>query len=355
VVAHRCEHLEAGPQRAQGDLEAHLVVAGRRAAVRDRVAAQRGGLLGHELRLQAALGADAQRVQLAAADVAEHQVLQHRVEELAARVHGDVALGAERQRAGLERRGVDVAAGVHGHRDHRAAERFLQPGHAERRVQAAGEGEQNGTAARGGGGVHGMRYLGKILLRRASRACWPRAEAVATKIVSSPEIVPDDLLPAGPVHGDSDALRRADRGADDRQVRAGRGPAGDEARQRAEIGGRTAEILRRQVALADLGDAEVAQVAADAGLCRGEAARGQQLHELGLASDAMLPQEVKDGSRRSFCWALTVGIGRWRPGWLGKDAHYSAINAHELSSLVLLRGALYTARLTGRERDADEP
>ena len=58
LVAHRREHLQFRRQRAQRDFEAHLVVAGGRAAVRDRVsvpslrAMQRDGL-----RLHDALGA----------------------------------------------------------------------------------------------------------------------------------------------------------------------------------------------------------------------------------------------------------------------------------------------------------
>jgi hypothetical protein len=90
-------------------------------------------------------------------------------------------------------------------------------------------------------------------------------------------------------------LRGADRGADDRQVRPRRRPAGDEARQRAEIGGRAAEVLRRKVSFADLGDAQVAKVAADARLGRGESAPGEQVHQFGLAADAVLPQEGKNG------------------------------------------------------------
>ncbi len=71
-----------GAQGLQDDLETHLVVARGRAAVRNRVGAELGGKLGEVLGLNAALGADAQRVQLPATHVAHDQVLEHAVEKL---------------------------------------------------------------------------------------------------------------------------------------------------------------------------------------------------------------------------------------------------------------------------------
>ena len=66
--------------------EAHLVVAGGRAAVRDGVRAE---LARHErdlLRLHDALGAHAQRIELAAAHVAHDEEAQHLLEVVRARV-----------------------------------------------------------------------------------------------------------------------------------------------------------------------------------------------------------------------------------------------------------------------------
>ena len=64
LVAHRREHFEVRRQRAQRDFEAHLVVAGGRAAVRDHVRAELARHARDGLRLHHALGAHAQRIQL---------------------------------------------------------------------------------------------------------------------------------------------------------------------------------------------------------------------------------------------------------------------------------------------------
>ena len=110
-----------------------------------RVAALR-----HRLRLQHALGADAERVEIAAPHVAHDQEAQHLVEVARARVDEMVLDGAERARALLElarRLGVD-AAGVDRDRDDRPAVGLGEPGDAEGGVEPAGEGEQDGPGAR---------------------------------------------------------------------------------------------------------------------------------------------------------------------------------------------------------------
>ena len=86
VIAHGREKSELGRDGLQHDLEAHLVVARRRAAVRDGVRAELLRELRQILRLQAALGADAQRVHVAARHVAHDQELEHLVEELGPRL-----------------------------------------------------------------------------------------------------------------------------------------------------------------------------------------------------------------------------------------------------------------------------
>jgi hypothetical protein len=127
------EDLEPGGERAQRHLEAHLVVAGGGAAVRDRGGAEFDRFRRHGLRLHGALCADAERVELAAAHVADQQPLQHALEVFAPRVHEVMGHGAERERARLERgrRGRVDAPRVHRDGDDRPAASFHKPGHAE--------------------------------------------------------------------------------------------------------------------------------------------------------------------------------------------------------------------------------
>jgi hypothetical protein len=63
AVAHRRDDLEIRRQRSQRHLEAHLIVARGRAAVRDHLWFQRQRHLRDGLRLQHALRAHAQRIQ----------------------------------------------------------------------------------------------------------------------------------------------------------------------------------------------------------------------------------------------------------------------------------------------------
>ena len=123
LVAHRRENRELRRERAQRDFEAHLIVAGRRAAVRDDFRAELARVFGDRLRLHDALGADAQRIHLAALDVAHDQEPDHLIEVRPLRLDEDVVLRAERVRTLIEHlRRVSVdAAGVDGHRDDRDA------------------------------------------------------------------------------------------------------------------------------------------------------------------------------------------------------------------------------------------
>jgi uncharacterized protein YfiM (DUF2279 family) len=84
AVAYRRNDLEVGRQRAQRHFEAHLIVARGGAAVRHHFGAQRQRHLRDGLRLQHALGADAQRIQVAAAHIAHDQKLQHLIKIRAA-------------------------------------------------------------------------------------------------------------------------------------------------------------------------------------------------------------------------------------------------------------------------------
>ena len=150
LVAHRREHFQVRRQRAQRHLEAHLVVAGGGAAVRDHVGAQLARHARDGLRLHHALGAHAQRIHLAAPHVAHDQEAQHLLEVVGARIDLVMRDGAQRQRALMQRlRGGRIdAAGVHRDRDDGPAGVLGHPGHEERRVEAAGIGEDDGLGAR---------------------------------------------------------------------------------------------------------------------------------------------------------------------------------------------------------------
>ena len=166
VVAHRREDLEARHQRAQRNLEAHLVVAGRRAAVGDRRRAAFFCECGKAFGLQSTLGADTQGIGLAAQHVAGDQETDDVVEEGLLRIDQHVFYGAELQRALFQRFGgarVD-AAGVDARGNDFAAVVLLQPRHAERRIEAAGKGKND----RGGVGAHRLRFRSGVRVWRAS-------------------------------------------------------------------------------------------------------------------------------------------------------------------------------------------
>jgi hypothetical protein len=101
--------------------------------MRDAAAAKLARHQRHRLRLHHALGADAQRVELAAPHVADDQVLQHLLEVVRARIDLVMLDGAECQRTFMQClcSGRVDAAGVHRHGDDRALIVFLQPRHEE--------------------------------------------------------------------------------------------------------------------------------------------------------------------------------------------------------------------------------
>ena len=86
LVAHRRDHFELRRERAHRHFEAHLVVAGGGAAVRDGIRAELARHQRDGLRLHDALGAHAQRIELAAAHVAHDEEAQHLLEVVRARV-----------------------------------------------------------------------------------------------------------------------------------------------------------------------------------------------------------------------------------------------------------------------------
>ena len=219
-VAHRREHLELRRQRAQRDFEAHLVVAGRGAAVRDHVGAELARHARDGLRLHDALGADAQRIELAAPHVAHDQEAQHLLEIVRARIDLVMLDGAERVRALAQRarRGRIDAAGVDRDGDDRAAVVLGQPRHQERGVEAAGIGQHDGlrrpcqwvAIGHAQTAEQGVQALDQALLR-AGVGGGDEDGVVAGDGA-------DDLGPLGLVDRDGDALRRADRGADHRDA-----------------------------------------------------------------------------------------------------------------------------------------
>src|SRR6185312_1061142 len=191
AVADRCEHFELRRQRAHRDLEAHLVVTGRGAAVGDHVGAELARHVRDGLRLHDAFRADAKRVHLAALHVAHDEEAQHLLEVIRARIDLMMLHGAQRpsalgQRA--RRRLVD-AAGVDRDGDDGTAVVLFEPGHEERSVETAGIGEDDGLIALLGNGI-GHAQTRKMACSRATRASCALALAVAMKMVSSPEMVP---------------------------------------------------------------------------------------------------------------------------------------------------------------------
>ena len=251
------------------------------------------------LRLHDALGADAQRVELAAPHVAHDQKAQHLLEVVGARIELVVRDGAER--AGALRASVRGcrcidAAGVDRDRDHRTAVLLGNPRHEERGVEAAGVGEHDGRGARGvGGGGH--RHSGKSARRRAISSSWARALAVAMKMVSSPEMVP-----ATSGHS-ALSIATATLCAAPMVVRStvSEGPArrsaAHELRQRAEIPVGAAHLIRRQhVAAPRFEDTQIAQVAADGGLGRLQAGLLQQAYQVLLPPHLPRAQDAHDGA-----------------------------------------------------------
>ena len=146
VVAHRCQYLQTRTQRSEGNFETHLVVPGCRTTVRNRRRTAGIGEFGEAGGLQSALGTDAQRVGLAAQHVAGQQVTNHVVEKVFLGVDEYVFDSTQRQRAFFKCRGCGVVntAGVDAGRDDVAPVFLLQPRHAERGVEAAGERKNNG-------------------------------------------------------------------------------------------------------------------------------------------------------------------------------------------------------------------
>ncbi len=146
AVAHRCNDLNVGSESAQRDFEAHLIVARRRAAVRDALGFQRQGHLRDGLRLQHAFRAHAQRIEAAAAYVAHDEKPQHLVEIRGARVNQMMRHGAQLGGAlgqGTRRGGID-ASGIDRDGNHRPPVGVLEPGHAERGVESAGKSQKYG-------------------------------------------------------------------------------------------------------------------------------------------------------------------------------------------------------------------
>jgi hypothetical protein len=149
-VSHRREHFEIRRERAQRHFEAHLIVAGRGAAVRDHAGAELARHAGNRLRLHHALRANAKRVELAAAHVPHDEKAQHLLEVIRPRVDDVMLHRAERLRALRERSpgGLVDAAGIHRYRDDGAVVVLGHPRHEERRIQTAGISEDDGLCAR---------------------------------------------------------------------------------------------------------------------------------------------------------------------------------------------------------------
>ena len=293
VVAHGREDRELRRDGLEHDLEAHLVVAGGRAAVRDGVGAELLRELREVLRLQAALGADAKRVHVAAPHVAHDQELEDLVEELGRASIEPVLARAERARALVElprRGGVDAAA-VHGDRDDGAPVGLLEPRDAERRVEPAGEREHD-RFLRDEDAAHVVAFFKMLSEPAAQPALLGRAHGRDEDRVVARQRA-DDLRPPDVVESDRDALRRADLGHDHEQVR----PRGADLAH--ELGDdlqrlRVANLgrLRQAVAVLHLRRAEIPEIPAHARLRGRKTFLAQQLHELGLAFDRVVLEQA---------------------------------------------------------------
>ena len=130
----------SGRQHSEGDVEAHLVVAGAGGAVGDRRRPDRTRHVHHGQRLLRPLGGDAQRVHLAAQDVALDQVAHEAVEDLRAGADLMVLDRADPLRLPTDGRALLAgrAAGIDVDGVHRPAV-VGEPGNAVGSVEPAGE------------------------------------------------------------------------------------------------------------------------------------------------------------------------------------------------------------------------
>jgi hypothetical protein len=135
--------LERRRERADRDVEPHLVVARARAAVRDPARPDGRRDLHDLLGLHGPLRAHAHRVHAPAQAVPLDEVGDEAVVDRLLRVHRAVVADAQGSRPRFD--GCELArretAGVDAHRDDLGAGLLLQPDRAERRVEPAREGE----------------------------------------------------------------------------------------------------------------------------------------------------------------------------------------------------------------------
>ena len=148
-VPDRRDDLDGGGQHPEGDVEAHLVVAGTGGAMGHRASADPTGHLDQRQRLLRSLSRHAEGVDLAPQDVALDEKPDEPLIHLALRVHLVVRSGAHIHRLPADGRPFlsGGTAGVHIHGVHHPA-CFGQAGHAVGGVEPAGEGERQGTGRR---------------------------------------------------------------------------------------------------------------------------------------------------------------------------------------------------------------
>ena len=145
-IAHGRDDFEFGCQSSQGHLETYLIVARRRAAMRDAAGAKLARHQRDGLRLHDALGADAERVQLPASHVAHDQKAQHLLEVIGARIDLVVLARAKGEGSFMQSagRGRIDATRIHRDGDDRPLVLLLEPGNEERGVETARIGENDG-------------------------------------------------------------------------------------------------------------------------------------------------------------------------------------------------------------------
>ena len=187
-AAHGRDHREIGRERADGEVEADLVVALASAAVRDKTRVLGTGGVDEQLREQRSSERRRERIAL----LVQRTRLQRRPHEVA---HEDVAgvlddrlTGPARDRLALDRLEIAGRAKIAGARRDFEPERLAQPGDRDRGVEAAGIGEHARLAVVPRH-LPSLRAIPNgISWPSSDRAC--RSVDAATKTVSSPARVP---------------------------------------------------------------------------------------------------------------------------------------------------------------------
>src|SRR6185437_9743832 len=246
AVAHRSNDFQLRRERAQRHFETYLVITGGRAAVGNRVGAELARHVRDGLRLHGTLGADTERIQLAALDVSHDEKAQHLLEIIRTSIDLVMLDVAERASALTKRTsGSSIdATGVDGHCNYGTAVIFRDPGNEERGVEPTGIGKDNGLGARAGGRVRhddldsedGVQTAHQLVLRACVGGCNENGVVAGDRS--------GHFGPLGLVDRDGDALSRADRRTQHSNGGTGALQAAHELRQSTEVPVGSRELVR---------------------------------------------------------------------------------------------------------------